>query len=1323
MFCHRCGEIVQGSSASCKRCGGRAVESTTGSGVMSSSGERKDPWTSKYVQRRLNPSNVTKGPQPGAVPRPISTAYLPSATFDNASPDLRDPRVPQRPLTGSPGGSRGLESADLAGLPRPRPFRDAMSAGSSRPASMHFSSALPGIQPGAQPSIQPSTQPGAQQGLKSKWSQYFTSTAAAEAPGAALGGRTRSESLSASAAGGASARGASAMGASAMGVSGAGVPAVARAVPASTAAPATAARAPAYMAHAPSPAPSAKSALPARAPSTIPAERARSATLPGSSPGGDRPCTTCGRALRAEEQRQFAAQAGVVYCTDCYHSSYSRGHCAGCGKIVLTNGRPWAQYGDRVWHKLCIRCRTCTRLLVAPLVDADAQPTCEPCFVAANSHAAPPPPAAHASPMPPRARFDPPVPSAIGGSTTRPLPSPASGRSSAQTTGPAPPVSVLTQQSAVASAAVAAAASIPTPVLSEYDPPDAVRVAAPRVMSPGEVAAQQGLPPPRSIVDPASAAAPVESPADTAPLRPAPRPPLSPSLRSAASPASRTASPRSVSFRFDEQPVSAAATTAVEEELDEPRSLADYVLSKASGTVRPKPGVVATVADTIKKLADSAASSGPAVPRRPPPAATAAVALPELHDMLRTHQREPPTDPTVPALDHHSRILKSRPRNTNRRHPPALASPEPVAEPVAPNVCARCAKGIEDTWFRLSDGRQVHVECFSCQGCSALIDDGVYVLEGGIEFHPQCVPPAPPPIVSVSPVPSSHSSQGRVRGPRAPRREETCDRCRAVLAGPRFQLTNGKQYHPECFACAGCGQRFDEGSYVCFEGHEYHHHCVDKLALRNPPAAGPDDDDAALTCAQCSKPIEGMFLRHSDAVFHPACFCCNDCRRPITPGMPFGEIDSRPCCESCLERRATAQQQQQQQQHSAWTAAPEAPKAIVLDSGASITAAGEQERRVRRQFVSIRAEALGTVRAFPQSLRKLNELFQALDHAVLFGGQSSVVYHRVRRGVEVMAKRTFGWRELGQILALYPESYSHEALQTTHEGRRVVSVVLTPKVQGLALASEIEARREEFAHRLMAHVDVAHRAFLVDRGYAPADLAAVEGHWHPSFDIESTPAVTPLQLPPAPAPSSLATFDRERLRHLLGAVPAAKPPAVLTLLPPTPADSPVLQPAATPAAARPPISGAKNLLERIREKQRAKEAALQAAVQAVPAATRTMHSRLPAILEAISFLFYSERRNVLPLLFVVDKLVESKDLERADLSRHIVALTEFVPEWCSIVDVGAAASSSKGEATGPPPPPQAPGAEPSPDARLAVTRTISMQEAKTRLAAKIAAVV
>ncbi|KAJ2496936.1 hypothetical protein GGH96_005481, partial [Coemansia sp. RSA 1972] len=86
-----------------------------------------------------------------------------------------------------------------------------------------------------------------------------------------------------------------------------------------------------------------------------------------------------------------------------------------------------------------------------------------------------------------------------------------------------------------------------------------------------------------------------------------------------------------------------------------------------------------------------------------------------------------------------------------------------------------------------------------------------------------------------------------------------------------------------------CHIRFDEGSYVCFEGQEYHHQCVDALASRSP------NGDEPLVCGECNNHIEGVFLRHNNGVFHPKCFCCADCECAITPGMPFGEVDMRPC--------------------------------------------------------------------------------------------------------------------------------------------------------------------------------------------------------------------------------------------------------------------------------------------------------------------------------------------------------------------------------------------------------------------------------------------
>ncbi|KAJ1768624.1 hypothetical protein IW140_003123 [Coemansia sp. RSA 1813] len=440
------------------------------------------------------------------------------------------------------------------------------------------------------------------------------------------------------------------------------------------------------------------------------------------------------------------------------------------------------------------------------------------------------------------------------------------------------------------------------------------------------------------------------------------------------------------------------------------------------------------------------------------------------------------------------------------------------------------------------------------------------------------------------------------------------------------------------------------------------------------------------------------------------------------------------------------------------------------------SAADAQMQELKRQFVLIQSRATDTRAPLSSELRKLDELFQGLEHVALFGGQAGsrsagVVYHKVRKGVESMAKRTFGWKELGQILAIYPDAYSYEPVTTTNEGRRVTSVVLTPLAQGVDLAVGMERRRDEFRRRLVARVADAHARFLVDRGFSVGDIgsaAVAAAGWHPLFDIESTPKVAPIPLPPAPAPRAtaagaisasmkqqpgpVAMFDKNKLKHLLGmrstnpsnsdtapdqaastsnasesAATSRSAAAALGL--PTPSDSPVMHPSAMatkdsssdpPSSATKKIkkslaSGAKGLLERIRAKQRAKEAAVQmASGSAIPLSTRSMHSRLPAVLDAISFLYYSERKSVMSFYYVTEKIGESKSLDRPDAIEHIVALARFVPEWCTIVDNER--KTTDGDAA----PAPAPASAPSPDARLKIVRALSAKEAKEKLAAKIA---
>ncbi|KAJ1920077.1 hypothetical protein H4219_001606 [Mycoemilia scoparia] len=795
------------------------------------------------------------------------------------------------------------------------------------------------------------------------------------------------------------------------------------------------------------------------------------------------PCVECSKPLSFEEQRQFASKPGQVYCSDCYNKSYSKGHCDTCKRLVLTHGRPWVKYGDKVWHKLCLRCKQCDKQLLTPMVDMSGVPICEKCFSlnpgkgsllkmptlvksptqphTTMSSIEPAPSHSMAMPIKTAVSVSENPPYTSGQATVRssyyriPTSSMAPATSYALATMPDKPVATTTPAQAESNERMSIVLrdsgnanstsenTRPTsmyvsraPASQEYKAP----VSHPRIgiptppmnggvnekPSPSPIYSKQ--PEPKFTAKPLSPVA-TNSTRNTTPASdsrnsnrqptqrqtvtladlasndissdPLPPPPsinhdtvstLESQERMVVPP---QGSPRSLPMHAESvsdisnvdvhsSGVSSIVNkdkselpTPVEREFQNnssramststmspvPRSLADYILpGQGSGEYRTQDYTADTKEDSrqplkriyqqLSSLVDpnaprSTSRSGPEGTMRSVNADPKRTGVPELEDMIRSHVQPAPTKNTVPLLDAHNEMLRSRPRpggrrlptnvsstddsnkqqqQQQRRHPlpsrpksrPTPKGPSPMPLPKSrsghqkqapsptqalPNHCSKCQSPVGETWFRLSDGRQIHPECFFCSACKKTIDDGVYVLEDGCEYHPECVPPEPP-VVSVSSRPSSRnrSGYGDNYGSKAslfsaPPPEDYCDKCDQVLSGPRFHLSNGKKYHPECFSCAGCNERFDEGSYVLFEGKEYHNNCM--------PASTGDPNSPPLVCVKCEEEIGGVFVKHEGKSFHPKCFSCVDCGKVITPKMPFGEInDGQPCCESCLSHRA-----------------------------------------------------------------------------------------------------------------------------------------------------------------------------------------------------------------------------------------------------------------------------------------------------------------------------------------------------------------------------------------------------------------------------------
>ncbi|KAJ1813565.1 hypothetical protein LPJ56_005130, partial [Coemansia sp. RSA 2599] len=147
MFCKRCGEIVDNQCVKCPKCGGKPVEAIAGAPTST---ERKDPWSSTYLQKRLKPAASAAGA--GVSARPTS-AYVPSTTFgvQDELNDIRMHRPGDRPLTGSPKMRTGIAGHGAVGdgqryldtqpgLGVPRPVRDATAG--TRPTSMYAGGVL-----------------------------------------------------------------------------------------------------------------------------------------------------------------------------------------------------------------------------------------------------------------------------------------------------------------------------------------------------------------------------------------------------------------------------------------------------------------------------------------------------------------------------------------------------------------------------------------------------------------------------------------------------------------------------------------------------------------------------------------------------------------------------------------------------------------------------------------------------------------------------------------------------------------------------------------------------------------------------------------------------------------------------------------------------------------------------------------------------------------------------------------------------------------------------------------------------------------------------
>lgn len=119
---------------------------------------------------------------------------------------------------------------------------------------------------------------------------------------------------------------------------------------------------------------------------------------------------------------------------------------------------------------------------------------------------------------------------------------------------------------------------------------------------------------------------------------------------------------------------------------------------------------------------------------------------------------------------------------------------------------------------------------------------------------------------------------------------EVCARCDLEIEDDVEITLAGRSYHPDCMLCHQCKGGLTNKPVHIHEGNLYDPECF--FAFH------------AKICDICHKPITGAnakFLTSGDKSYHPACYVCFHCRKPLS-GLPYYIVNDNRVCAPCVKR-------------------------------------------------------------------------------------------------------------------------------------------------------------------------------------------------------------------------------------------------------------------------------------------------------------------------------------------------------------------------------------------------------------------------------------
>ena len=295
-------------------------------------------------------------------------------------------------------------------------------------------------------------------------------------------------------------------------------------------------------------------------------------------------------------------------------------------------------------------------------------------------------------------------------------------------------------------------------------------------------------------------------------------------------------------------------------------------------------------------------------------------------------------------------------------------------------------------------------------------------------------------------------------------------------------------------------------------------------------------------------------------------------------------------------------------------------------------------------------------------------------------------FEKLQRAVSTMSGKQLSFKQVAQILFLYPFSFSlsyqpvRTSINSPRRGQQQLIITAnndlhcespTRSVKSKSLTNQdLLTRNKQMRAHVIQFLMGYHDKFL--RSFDPPIKLPSDQikRWHPSFNLDTVPGIPEGKLPQKPH-SNTPQMARQVLESSHDLLPTRISKVMQRLMDEKSAADPGTESTDTPSDTKQSIElkgVSKNLIERIRLKEQEK-AKLNMVRDDGVIQKLEMLEKLPEICSIVRNMYLAEKRGTLPWSDVLYKLKESHHckMDQKLLEEHLTLLLETLPNWASSV--------------------------------------------------------